>query len=193
MPARLPLVPTLVVAAAVGLMIALGIWQLGRAEWKGNLISRYERAIAMSSEVPWPTDPAAHEDSLYRRTTIVCDRVLGIRGGAGRSEHGRQGWMQIARCQRDGGGEVDVAIGWSREPQAPAWDGGEVQGMITPAGEGVRLVAMPPQAGLQPLATPDPGELPNNHLSYAFQWFFFAATAIVVYILALRRRAREAG
>jgi len=34
---------------------------------------------------------------------------------------------------------------------------------------------------------------PNNHLSYAIQWFFFAATALVIYVLALRKRWREQG
>ena len=30
---RLPLIPTIVVAAAVAVMIGLGVWQLQRAEW----------------------------------------------------------------------------------------------------------------------------------------------------------------
>jgi len=49
-------------------------------------------------------------------------------------------------------------------------------------------VASPSQAGLTQLALPDPGDLPNNHLSYAMQWFFFALSAVTVYVLALRRR-----
>ncbi|HBM05474.1 MAG TPA: threonine synthase, partial [Erythrobacter sp.] len=47
-------------------------------------------------------------------------------------------------------------------------------------------------AGLAPLAPPDPRDLPNNHLAYAGQWFFFALTALIIYILALRRRATRA-
>ena len=38
------------------------------------------------------------------------------------------------------------------------------------------------------LAAPDPRDVPNNHLSYAVQWFLFALTAVVIYILALRKR-----
>ena len=49
-----------------------------------------------------------------------------------------------------------------------------------------------PLAGLEPLAAPDPRDLPNNHLAYAGQWFFFALTALVIYILALRRRSTRA-
>ena len=50
--------------------------------------------------------------------------------------------------------------------------------------------AAPPQAGLEQLAAPDPNDLPNNHLMYAGQWFFFALTALVIYVLALRKRWR---
>ena len=68
------------------------------------------------------------------------------------------------------------------------WRGGPVTGIVASAGKGVRLVAAPAQAGLAPLAAPDPANIPNNHLSYAVQWFAFAATALVIYVLALRRR-----
>ena len=62
--------------------------------------------------------------------------------------------------------------------------------MIAP---GPRLVASePPVAGLEPLARPDPSGIPNNHLAYAGQWFFFALTALVIYWLALRRRRPSA-
>ena len=63
-------------------------------------------------------------------------------------------------------------------------------GRIASYGDTIRLVAEVPQAGLRPLAAPDPGDLPNNHLAYAGQWFFFALTALVIYVLALRRRGR---
>ena len=193
MPARLPLVPTVLVGAAVALMLALGVWQLRRAEWKGDLIARYETAQSMSSQVSWPRASADVEAALYRHSAFTCDCVLEIRATAGRSATGQSGWAHVARCALDGGDEAEVALGWSQEPRQPSWGGGEVAGFVAPAGEGARLVAAPPQAGLEPLAAPDPGELPNNHLSYAVQWFFFAATAVTVYILALRRRSRERG
>ena len=67
----------------------------------------------------------------------------------------------------------------------PEWQGGSVEGIVAP---GPRLVAGRPAAGLAPLAPPDPADIPNNHLAYAGQWFFFALTALVIYLLALRRR-----
>ena len=81
--------------------------------------------------------------------------------------------------------KADVILGWSRDPKAPAWRGGEVMGVIAP---GPRLVADPPLAGLAANARPDPSDIPNNHLSYAVQWFLFAATALVIYVLAVRKR-----
>lgn len=188
---RVPILPTIVVAAAVIAMIALGIWQLQRAEWKAGLIARYEQAQTMSSTVPWPRDQAAMERSLFRWSGFTCERVLGIRSGAGTSVDGAKGWAHIANCAIDGGGEAEVALGWSSGPQQPQWSGGEVSGVIAPGGEagGVLHAAQRP-AGFQALAPPDPGDLPNNHLAYAGQWFFFALTALVIYILALRRRGR---
>jgi len=193
MPARLPLIPTLLVGAAAALMIVLGVWQLRRAEWKGDLIARYGTAQSMSSQIAWPRTAEEIEVALYRHSALTCDKVLEMRATAGRSVEGRSGWAHIARCALDGGGQAEVALGWSREPRQPRWAGGTVAGFVSPAGEGARLVASPPQAGLEQLVRPDPNELPNNHLSYAVQWFFFAATAVVVYVLALRRRRMEHG
>ena len=41
---RLPFIPTIVVALAVLTMIALGVWQLRRAEWKEALLTEYTSA-----------------------------------------------------------------------------------------------------------------------------------------------------
>ena len=172
-------------------MIGLGIWQLQRREWKEGLLRRYHAAEALSAEVAFPRTPEAVEAALYRRSSLSCDRVLESNAIAGRSAADIPGWAHTARCALDGGGEAEVALGWSRNPQLADWQGGRVTGWIAPAGKAARLVATPPQAGLEQLARPDPNDLPNNHLSYAVQWFFFAATALVIYVLALRRRQRE--
>lgn len=185
---KLPLIPTVVVLAAVATMIALGVWQLQRAEWKGALIERYRDAQAMSSEVAWPSSPAEYDAAHFRHARVECAEVTGIDAVAGRSEQGQTGWAHVAHCRLPDGGTADVVMGWSRDPHSPAWTGGEVGGFIGPAGDGIRLVAAPAQAGLEQHALPDPNDLPNNHLAYAFQWFFFALTALVIYWLALRRR-----
>ena len=93
-------------------------------------------------------------------------------------------------CKLADGGTARVALGWSRDPKDPVWNGGVVQGVVAP---GPRLVADPPLAGLQANFRPDPADIPNNHLSYAVQWFLFAATALVIYAIALWKRLAVKG
>ena len=88
-------------------------------------------------------------------------------------------------CQQAGLGEALVVLGWSRDLAMGDWRGGEVVGWVAP---GPRLVADPPLAGLEANAIPDPSSIPNNHWSYAIQWFLFAGVALVIYVLALRKR-----
>jgi surfeit locus 1 family protein len=186
---RVPIVATIVVLAAVATMVGLGVWQLQRAQWKEGLLAQYRQAQAMSSNVPWPRDVAEREAALFRWSQFDCQRVLAVRSGAGTSADGQAGWAHTARCEIDGG-EAEVALGWSKNPTQPLrWSGGEVSGIIGP--RGVLQASMPP-AGLQRLAPPDPNDLPNNHLMYAGQWFFFALTALVIYVLAVRKRWRQA-
>ena len=185
---RIPIFSTIVVIAAALTMVGLGIWQLQRKGEKEALIAQYQAALRDPAEVSWPSAPGDTRD-LFRRSSVECNKVFGIDSISGKSASGRSGWVHVARCEHDGG-QADVTIGWSQSPQPPAWTGGRVTGRIASYGDTIRLVAETPQAGLQPLAAPDPGDLPNNHLAYAVQWFFFAATALVIYVLALRRRGR---
>ncbi|MFA9201153.1 MAG: SURF1 family cytochrome oxidase biogenesis protein [Cypionkella sp.] len=188
---RLPIASTLIVALAVAAMVALGVWQLRRADEKAALLARNERAAGLSAAVPWPRGPKEAERALYRRSEVDCLRVRSLAERAGRAASGAMGWAHVATCDLAQGGQADVALGWSRDPAPVAWAGGRVAGFIGPHGHGVRLVAAPPQAGLEALAPPNPADLPNNHLSYAVQWFLFAATALAIYALALRQRWRS--
>lgn len=181
---RLPFFATIVVLAAVGTMIALGIWQLGRRSEKEALIASYEEAAGSGEVVDFPVG-AEGERVLFRRSLIACDRVTDIAAVSGTSAQGQKGWVQRATCAVGSDATVPVDLGFSRDIARPAFAGGVITGIIAP---GPRLVADPPLAGLEPMAKPDPGDLPNNHLAYAGQWFFFALTALVIYVLALRRR-----
>lgn len=185
-----PLIPTVIVSAAVATMIALGVWQLGRAEWKAKLLENYAAADAMPAAV-FPRSAGDVEVALYRRSQLYCDRVLSRNAIAGKSARGASGLAVVARCALDGGGEADVVIGFSKEPVLGDWAGGAVAGMIGPGRDGeARLIAEPAITGLEESALPDPSDIPNNHLAYAGQWFFFALTALIIYIIALRRRAQ---
>ncbi|MEO6387210.1 MAG: SURF1 family cytochrome oxidase biogenesis protein [Croceibacterium sp.] len=185
---RIPVLATLLVVAAAATMVALGVWQLQRLQWKNALVARYAQAQTMSASVPWPRDPAALEQSLFRWSEFDCQRVLGIRSGSGTSITGDKGWRHIAKCALPGGGEAEVALGYSREPLPPTWQGGKVSGVIAPGGV---LMAAKPVPPLTPLAPPDPNDIPNNHLAYAVQWFIFALTALMIYTLALRKKWRQ--
>ena len=191
---RIPFFPTLLVGAAVAVMIGLGIWQLNRAEWKEGLIAQL-RANAQLHETAWPSVPPKDDALLYRRASGYCLEVVGWRAVAGRNAVGETGWSHIASC-RTGGGEgpgMQVDMGWSKSSAAPAgWSGGQVRGVIVPdSAHRIRLISDEPAPGLQPSAPPSPETTPNNHLMYALQWFFFALAASVIYWLALRRRQKK--
>ena len=182
----IPIIPTVIVAAAIATMIALGFWQIGRMEEKVALIAKAEQSARMSSEVGYPQNEEELEERLYRRTTVACADPTGATTVAGTSARGVKGMAQRVTCEMDNGERVAVDIGFTRNPQPVEWSGGEVRGVLAPGG---RIVSAQGLAGLEALALPDPSALPNNHLAYAGQWFFFAFTALVVYILALRRRS----
>jgi cytochrome oxidase assembly protein ShyY1 len=88
---------------------------------------------------------------------------------------------------------MSVAVGWSKNPNAKVnWAGGAVSGIIGPDRlSRMRLVAASAPPGLEPSAPPSIGTIPNNHRSYAVQWFSFAIIALVIYGLALRKRLKD--
>lgn len=187
---KVPVFATAVVIVAAAVMVAFGVWQMQRAQWKHDLIARYQNALSEGDAVGLPTSEAEREARLFRRVEFSCDRVVSRSSIAGRNVQGQAGWAQLALCGT-AAGEFEVAIGWSVDPASRGdWQGGKVSGLLGPAGEGVRVVAAPALGGLEQLAKPDPRDLPNNHMAYAVQWFFFAITALVIYVLALRSRLR---
>ena len=188
---KLPLVATIIVAAAVLTMIGLGIWQLRRAGEKEAMIARYEAARTMPP-VAFPSMPLDDEQlPLFRRASGHCLRVTGLREQAGRNRAGESGYVHIAECATGAEGPgMAVELGWSKDPQAGrGWTGGPVSGIVSPDRKmRLRLVSETGLAGLEASAPPSPESIPNNHRSYAVQWFLFAGIAVLIYLLALRRR-----
>ena len=170
---RIPFIPTLIVAAAVAVMIGLGIWQLQRAEWKAQLIAELEAS------------------DHHRKTSLACSIHAKPEVRAGRSAGGETGYRYLVPC---GGSGTWVDIGWSKQPNeiAEVRESRSFTGVLAPASEGGRriLVLVAPLPPLQPSGLASPADLPNNHLMYAVQWFFFAGAAALIYLLALRRRSR---
>lgn len=190
---QLPVIPTIIVIAAAGVMVWLGVWQLGRADEKAELIAAYQSALLDADVLPFPAASGGvnSEADFFHPTAFECTQVLSQSAIAGRSDRGQAGYAQIARCQT-ARGAADVKLGWSKGPEFPQYIGGPIEGLIVRGGtDGARVQLDEPIAGLQPLAKPDPSDLPNNHLAYAGQWFFFALTALVIYGFAVRSRLRR--
>ena len=187
---RLPLLATLVVGAAVLTMIALGVWQMSRAKWKDGLVAQYARASKLPP-IAFPTVPLNTKNlPLYRYATGNCLEVVGRRTVAGTDRGGEPGFAQVADCRTGAEGPgMAVVIGWSKNPKAGTnWKGGPVSGIIGPdAVSRMHLVADGAAPGLEPAAPPSVTSIPNNHRSYAVQWFLFAGVALVIYLIALRR------
>lgn len=192
---RLPVIPTIVVLAAVALLIRLGVWQWNKAYWKEDLLARYA-AAERGPPISWPTVPLRKEQlPLFRHATGICLQPIGQRAAGGESAAGEPGFVHIVDCRTGTKGPLmSVEVGWSKDPNAKAnWAGGPVSGIIAPDRRtGMRLVAATPAPGLQASAPPSLNSIPNNHRSYAFQWFAFAVIALVIYVLAVRKRLKEA-
>jgi surfeit locus 1 family protein len=196
---RLPLVPTLAVAAAVLVMIGLGFWQIQRASWKAELLDKYEAAEKLPP-ISWPTVPLAKANlPFFRHATGVCLRPVGKRAIAGENAKGDPGYVQIVDCSTGAEGPgMAVEVGWSQDPNAKfTWNGGPVSGIIVPDRRSqIRLVAATAPPGLEPSRVPDVSSAspitPAVHHGYAATWFGLALVALVIYALALRKRWRQA-
>lgn len=201
---RFPLLPTLIVAAAVLVMIGLGVWQLDRRGQKEAMLARAAANPGLAP-ISFPQMAPVDPDILFRPSSLHCLRVVGWRTEAGRAADGSTGYRFIAECATgaEGPGAL-VAIGVAKRPDVkPSWNGGQVSGWITeepdhrpliarlggrPMPLRPMLIAQAAPEGFKPSAPPSAADVPNNHLAYAVQWFFFAVVAVAIYLLALRKR-----
>jgi surfeit locus 1 family protein len=196
---RLPLIPTIIVAAAVAVMIGLGVWQLQRAQWKERLLGEYAVAASMPA---LDLDPLLARDQAdlpplsFRRVLVTCraeNAEPRLRGG--RSATGQGGYSYFIPCRAGAeglAGRLLVNVGWSALPDDDLRlsFGDTIAGILGTVENESPIVltcarAVPP---LQASAAPTAEDIPNNHLAYALQWFFFAGVAALIYVLALRRR-----
>ncbi len=195
---RPPVIPSVLVAAAVAVMISLGAWQLKRAKWKERLLASYAQAEALPP-ITWPTEPLRDDQlPLFRHATGMCLRPVGKRAIAGENAAGETGYVQIIDCATGAEGPgMSVQVGWSKDPNAKVnWAGGLVSGIIVPDRRSrMRLVAASAPPGLQPSKAPEVASVspvtPAGHRGYAATWFSLAVVALIIYGLALRKRLRE--
>lgn len=202
---RFPLFATLMVVAAVLVMIGLGVWQLQRRGQKEAMLALVSANPAKPA-ISFPMMPPVPAELLFRRSSVHCLHVVGWQTEAGRAADGSIGYRYIARCSTGAEGPgLLVALGVAKQPDlTPNWKGGQVQGWISEEPDHRTLLsrftanALPLRPmliserapeGLKAVAPPSAKDVPNNHLAYAVQWFFFAAVALLIYMLALRKRS----
>jgi cytochrome oxidase assembly protein ShyY1 len=181
------------VALAIPTLIGFGLWQLQRAEWKEALLAEY----AANSRAPLldlGSGPIP-DDAQFRsvRVAITCPPGPPI-VRAGRNQAGQIGYSHIARC-RVGSTPVLLDSYWAPRP-SPDWFGAEddydvvdqAQGILVRQSSGEWLLVLAPSQSAQESSAP-PGidTIPNNHRSYAVQWFSFALILAIIYALYVRR------
>lgn len=207
LPRKWPLIPTLIVIVAAMTMVLLGVWQLKRAGQKEALIHEVEHNPQLPPR-SFPTTGPVTPELTFRRASVHCLRVVGWQVQAGRAADGTSGFRYIAQCATGAEGQgALVALGVGGRPDMKlAWAGGTVSGWISKEPDHRSLIeqmtgpevvlrpmlvaAQSPVADLKPSNPPKVEDIPNNHRSYAFQWFSFAAIALIIYVLALKRRER---
>ncbi|MGN6059306.1 MAG: SURF1 family cytochrome oxidase biogenesis protein [Sphingomicrobium sp.] len=193
---RLPIVATILVLAVVAACIAAGLWNLQRAKFHQAELLQFQAASRLPP-VAFPTAPTRDERlPLYRYATGNCLRIVNRRATAGENQAGEPGFAIILDCATGAEGPgMSVQVGWSKNPNATTpWTGGMVSGVITrDRRTRIRLVAASPAPGLEANGpvTPAVSVSPAQNRGYAFQFFSFAAIALIIYGLAVRKRLRE--
>ncbi len=202
---RIPIFSTIIVIASVATMIWLGVWQLGRAEERDLQNAALAKRILLPP-VAYPRSGVGDE-FRYRTLRAHCSKVVSWEVAGGKDANGQTGWSKIATCVDEASGsrfKVNVGVGLGPD-KYPRWDGGDLTGRGTLEGDDrsilemimrierprrLMIVSAEAAPGLVLSEQPDPATETNSSWAYAGQWFFFALTALVIYVLALRRRGR---
>ena len=200
---RVPVLPTLIVFVMLSVLISLGIWQLERREWKRDLITQLEAAPKLPLLEPADFTAAVNgtQSVQYRRAELPCSpgAVLPYDVKGGTSAGGESGYLLLVSCRPNRKApDIVVVAGWTTRPDAvrvPIAVDAVFTGLIIehPYGDapGRPQFMLIPDTAVPPLAVsqrPEPGGLPDNHLSYAGQWFGLAAALAAIYGIWLRRR-----
>jgi surfeit locus 1 family protein len=194
--------------AAGALFLRLGVWQLHRLEERRAANAEIRRLLGEPALrlTGADADSAALEELLWRRVEAEgrfdAGREVVVRG---RTWRGSPGVGLLTPLDLDGGGVVWVDRGWVPSPDAEHVDAGRyaepglvrVRGFLRPATPGEELGARPsavldrvpdPAAPRPPVPRGEPELSDGPHLSYAVQWFAFAAIALGGYAAYLRSR-----
>lgn len=190
---NIPIFATIVALSAIIIMVRLGFWQLERETEKEDLYQRYSNASSLP-EISYPTIADPSNLQLFRRSSLNCYEVVSWSSISGKNSEDESGIAHVAQCKTAGaeGPGAEVAVGWSKSPETPKWNGGIVSGIITEGRiQPFKLVVQQPIKGLSILRAPDPLNIPNPHFLYAIQWFLFSFFAAIIYIFAARKRMKD--
>ena len=200
---RIPLIPTAITAIGIVVLCGLGNWQLERRAWKHDLISRLAAAPALPPVTPMEFRAAMMGDASvqYRRATIDCrpglKKPYDLRPGS--SAGGTSGYYVIVSCRpNDLPPDIVAVAGWTRRVDAKdamLMMDHQLTGVVIERPYGKQpdrpRFMLIPDTAIAPLGRPlqpTAGDLPDNHLAYAGQWFGLAMTLAAIYGLWLRRR-----
>lgn len=209
---RFPLAATLLTLTMLPVLLGLAYWQgFVRRPWKHVLIAQLEAAKTLPPVTGHDFYRAmiGGDNLQYRRAEVDCHpgrvKPFDIKGGtsaAGGADGGIGGFLILVDCNdpaRRAKPDLVVVAGWTLRPDTVTaltidtrFTGtlidhpygkqpGKPQFMLIPD------TAVPP---LAPSRVPTPDDLPDSHLSYAFQWLAFAVTLAGVYLVYLRQWRR---
>jgi surfeit locus 1 family protein len=107
---------TIVVAAALGILVTLGTWQVQRLYWKLDLIEQVETGLA-ADPVPLPATTDALDALDHRPVTATgtLRHDLAIARGS-EQKGGVPGARLLVPLAREGGMPIMVDLGWIPEP-----------------------------------------------------------------------------
>ena len=210
--------PILVGFLGVAVLVALGVWQLQRLDWKRGVLAELEVRLA-AAPVPVPDHPDPVADRYLRvraEGALLPGEIHVYAAGPG----GKVGYRVVAPFELPDGrrilldrGFVPVADKDAPRPPGPlavtgnlvwpddgppdpdraknVWTGRDVPLMAADLGTAPVLVvaaAVEPAGGPVPL--PVSVAIPNDHLGYAMTWFGLAAVWTLMTVLWLSRIKR---
>jgi cytochrome oxidase assembly protein ShyY1 len=183
-------------AVAVPSMLGLGAWQLQRRDWKHAQLA----ALARASTLPPVRVAGPLPAGLGFRTAVADVRCpsQAAEPRAGRSADGASGFGLWLRCTADGA-PLTLVAGWMPPSALPAlkpvaaFQASLSGRLLEDQGRYHFYAATLPSAvaaaGASSIAAPPTVEsIPDNHLSYALQWFSFAAVWAIIAGLWMRGR-----
>jgi len=172
------------------------------------LLASYQ-AAAGAPTLDGIAEGAMVDTLAFRRAHLFCIVATPASQLGGASRTGGPGFRNVVGCRLADGRMILADIGWSPINGRPVFpvigQGIEANGRLIPdeplAGRvfphgragllPVLIVMETPVAGFQPSIAPSIADIPNNHRAYAAQWFLFATIAMIIFVLAVRRRNRS--